>query len=105
MAVAMNKQKVPAFRSEAEEARWWYAHREELDRDLEDAARKGTLKTLSPAELLKRATASRVISIRLHEADLGRLRRLAAQKGLPYQTYMKSLLHEALAREERRRAG
>jgi predicted DNA binding CopG/RHH family protein len=101
----MNKQKVPAFRSEAEEARWWYANREELDRVMESAARTGRLKTLSPAELLKRATASRVISIRLHEADLTRLRRLAAQKGLPYQTYMKSLLHEALAREERRRAG
>lgn len=101
----MNKQKVPAFRSEAAEARWWYAHREELDHDLEAAAQKGALKTLSPAELLKRATASRVISICLHEADLARLRRLAAQKGLPYQTYMKSLLHEALAREERRRAG
>jgi len=83
MAVAMNKQKVPAFRSEAEEARWWYAHREELDRDLEDAARKGTLKTLSPSELLKRAAASRVISIRLHEADLARLRRLAALRGRP----------------------
>jgi predicted DNA binding CopG/RHH family protein len=100
----MKKQKVPAFRSEAEEARWWYAHREELGRDLEDAARKGTLKTLSTAELLRRATASRVISIRLHEADLARLRRLAAQKRLPYQTYIKSLLHEALATEERRRA-
>jgi predicted DNA binding CopG/RHH family protein len=101
----MNKQKVPAFGSEAEEARWWYAHRGELDRDIEDAARKGTLKTLTPAELLKRAAASRVISIRLQEADLARLRRLATEKGLPYQTYMKSLLHEALAREERRRAG
>jgi len=101
----MTKKIVPAFRSEAEEARWWDAHRAELDRDLEDAARKGTLKTLTPAALLKRVSASRVISIRLQEADLAKLRRLAAQKGLPYQTYMKSLLHEALAREERRRAG
>jgi predicted DNA binding CopG/RHH family protein len=101
----MNKRKVPAFRSEAEEAHWWDTHREELDRDLEEAARKGTLKTLSRAGLLKRASASRVISIRLQEADLAKLRRMAAQKGLPYQTYMKSLLHEALAREERRRAG
>jgi len=101
----MSKNKVPAFRTEAEEARWWYAHRGELDRDLEDAARRGALKKISPSDVLKRAAASRVISIRLHEGDLARLRRLAAQKGLPYQTYMKSLLHQAIAREERRRAG
>jgi predicted DNA binding CopG/RHH family protein len=101
----MNKPKVPAFRPEAEEARWWDAHREEFDRILENAARHGRLKPLSPAKLLKRAEGSRVISIRLRQADLARLRRLAAQKGLPYQTYMKSLLHEALAREEKRRAG
>jgi hypothetical protein len=60
----MNKPKAPAFRSEAEEARWWYAHREEFDRILENAVRHGRLKTLSRAGLRKRATASRVIPMR-----------------------------------------
>jgi predicted DNA binding CopG/RHH family protein len=32
------------------------------------------------------------------------LRRLATRNGLPYQTYMKSLLHQALEKEEKRRA-
>jgi hypothetical protein len=73
----MKKLKMPAFRSEAAEARWWYAHREVLDRDFEEAAKAGTLKKLT---------------------------RLAARNGLPYQTYMKSLLHQALEREEKRRA-
>jgi len=101
---AMKKLKIPVFRSEASEARWWYVHREVLDRDFEEAAKAGTLKTLTREELLKRLSASRVISIRLPEDDLERLRRLAAQNGLPYQTYMKSLLHQALEREEKRRA-
>ena len=39
---------------------------------------------------------TRHISIRLSAADLLLANRLAAQKGLPYQTYIKSLLHEAL---------
>jgi predicted DNA binding CopG/RHH family protein len=46
-----------------------------------------------------------VISIRLPESDLARARQQAAAKGLPYQTYIKSLLHQALQREERRKAG
>jgi predicted DNA binding CopG/RHH family protein len=100
----MKKLKPPAFRSEAEEAKWWYEHREVLDRDFEEAAKAGTLKKLTRQELLKRLSASRVISIRLPEDDLARLRRLAAGKGLPYQTYMKSLLHQALEREEKRPA-
>lgn len=100
----MKKLKTPAFRSEAAEAQWWYEHREVLDRDFEEAAKAGTLKKLTRDELMKRLSASRVISIRLPEDDLAKLRRLAAQKGLPYQTYMKSLLHQALQREEKRRA-
>jgi predicted DNA binding CopG/RHH family protein len=100
----MKKLKTPAFRSEDAEAQWWYQHRETLDRDFEEAAKAGTLKKLTREELTKRLSASRVISIRLPEDDLARLRQLAAQKGLPYQTYMKSLLHQALQREEKRRA-
>jgi predicted DNA binding CopG/RHH family protein len=39
------------------------------------------------------------ISIRLSETDLAIANKLAAQKGLPYQTYIKSLLHESLVKE------
>ena len=46
--------------------------------------------------------ATRQISIRLCAADLLTANRLAAAKGLPYQTYIKSLLHEALEREDGR---
>jgi len=100
----MKKRKIPTFRSEADEARWWYEHREVLDRDFEEAAKAGTLKTVTREDLAKRLSASRAISVRLPEDDLARLRRLAARNGLPYQTYMKSLLHQALEKEEKRRA-
>ena len=47
---------------------------------------------------------TRQISIRLGAADLAMANRLAAIKGLPYQTYIKSLLHEALESESKRLA-
>ena len=100
----MKKRRVPAFASETEEARWWYENRARLDKAFEEAARKGRLKKLDRETLAARLTASRVISIRLPESDLARARRQAAAKGLPYQTYIKSLLHQALQREERRKA-
>ncbi len=42
------------------------------------------------------------ISIRLSAVDLAIAYKLAAAKGLPYQTYIKSLLHESLVRENSR---
>jgi hypothetical protein len=42
---------------------------------------------------------SRLLSIRLPESDIALAQTLARAKGLPYQTYIKSLLHEALERE------
>jgi len=48
---------------------------------------------------------SRLLSIRLPEPDISLAQRLAESKGLPYQTYIKSLLHEALERERVRAEG
>jgi predicted DNA binding CopG/RHH family protein len=41
----------------------------------------------------------RAISIRLPVPDIALAQELAARKGLPYQTYIKQLLHDALDRE------
>ena len=41
----------------------------------------------------------RAISIRLPEPDIALAQDLAGRKGLPYQTYIKQLLHDALIRE------
>ena len=92
------KRVIPAFKSETEEAEWWYNHRARLDKDLLGAAKKGELKRLDRATLKGRLAASkaRVVSIRLPENDIELARRQVAQRGLPYQTYIKSLLHQAL---------
>lgn len=93
------KRIVPAFATEAEEADWWYKNRKKLDKDLVDAARAGELKILDRKALMARVArskASKVISIRVPERDLELARQQAAKRGLPYQTYIKSLLHEAL---------
>jgi predicted DNA binding CopG/RHH family protein len=42
---------------------------------------------------------TQAISIRLPAQDLALARQLAQRKGLPYQTYIKRLLHDALDRE------
>ncbi len=42
---------------------------------------------------------TRHISIRLSAVDLAIANKLAARKGLLYQTYIKSLLHESLVKE------
>ena len=56
-------------------------------------------------EASKAKMPAQVISLRVPEADLALARRQAEQKGLPYQTYIKSLLHETLAEREKRKAG
>ena len=80
---------VPRFRSEAEEADWWDAHPEVITKAFELAYGK-------PG-----SRATRPITIRLPVEDVARARRIASRKGLGYQTLVKTLLHEALRREER----
>ena len=41
------------------------------------------------------------ISIRLPAPDIAAAQKLARKKGIPYQTYIKMLLHDALERESR----
>ena len=95
------KRVIPAFKTEAEEAEWWYKNRVQLDKDLVDAAKRGVLKRVDPLALKARlaGSKSRVVSIRLPETDIELARQQATAKGLPYQTYIKSVLHQALLRE------
>ena len=98
------KRVIPVFKTEAEEASWWFKNRKELDKDFLEAARSGQWKRLTKEVLAQRIrrAAARVISIRVPEADLDMAKRQAAARGLPYQTYLKSLLHQALVRKQRK---
>jgi predicted DNA binding CopG/RHH family protein len=106
-----SKRAVPAFASEAEEAAWWYENRKSHDKEFAAAVENGDAQVLTGQKLRERIEASKakmpaqMISLRVPEADLALARRQAEQKGLPYQTYIKSLLHETLAAREKRKAG
>lgn len=92
------KRKLPDFKSEAEEAAWWFAHRQAAGKQLAEAACVGRASVLTEDVLRARLAASRArsVTIRLPEDDLALAKSQAAKKGLPYQTYIKSLLHQAL---------
>jgi predicted DNA binding CopG/RHH family protein len=104
------KRTVPTFKSEAEEAKWWYENRETHGKQLRAAVGSGEARVLTRDKLLKRIAASKktpatVVALRIPEADLLLARKQAEQKGLPYQTYIKSILHEILVKRENRKAG
>ena len=55
-------------------------------------------KPLSLASVLQGSKPSQPITLRIPKEDLATARRLAARKGLGYQTYIKMLLRGALAK-------
>lgn len=97
MAKAKMKQAViPRFSSEAEEAAWWDAHRNEIEAEIRQRVKQKRPLTLNG--LLQREKPSHPVTLRIAAKDLETARRLAAQKGVGYQTYIKMLLREALAK-------
>lgn len=95
----MEKRILPDFKSEAEEAKWWFDNQDELLKDFQQAAKEGRL---------RRRTGDRVGSlptttIRLDPVDIQLAREQAEERGLKYQTYLKMLLHEALTHNSKAR--
>ncbi len=104
------KRVVPAFATEAEEADWWYANRNIHSKQMLAAVKSGEATVLTKEKLRERIAASKktpspTVALRIPEADLALARKQAEKKGLPYQTYIKSLLHETLTAREKRKAG
>jgi predicted DNA binding CopG/RHH family protein len=96
MAKAKMKQvAIPKFSSEVEEAAWWDAHRSEVEAEIRQRMKQKRPLTLN--NLLQGKKPSQPITLRIPKEDLETARRLAARKGLGYQTYIKMLLREALA--------
>jgi hypothetical protein len=54
-----------------------------------------------PPERIQKGPAP-VVALRIPKADLMLARIQAERKGLPYQTYIKSLLHETLVKREKK---
>jgi hypothetical protein len=95
---------MPKFKSESEEADWWAsrAGRDYVKQKSAGSQSKGIEARGSSlvAKLNKKRSVQ--IAIRLPEADIAQARKLAERKGLGYQTLLKTLVHEGLAREARR---
>ena len=105
MAKAKIKMKaavIPKFSNEAEESVWWDAHRSEIEAEIR--RRMKQKRPLMLGSLLQGAKPSQPITLRIATKDLETARRLAARKGVGYQTYIKMLLREALATEINERA-
>ena len=90
--------KMPKFKSEAEEAKWWDKHPDFIADQFEKAAKEGRVLRGLPGR-----GATRSVTIRLAVQDIETAQTAARKLGLPYQTYIKSVLHQALERE--RKAG
>jgi len=91
---------IPKFASEKEDAQWHDRHRRQLEEAFLERLKAGEGLTLK--QVLARAKL-RPVTIRLANRDIETARKLAARKGIGYQTYIKMLLHEALHRESNRR--
>ncbi len=95
---------MPKFKSESEEADWWAsrAGRDYVKQKSADAQSKGIKARGSSlvAKLNKKSSVQ--IAIRLPEGDIAQARKIAERKGIGYQTLLKMLVHEGLAREARR---
>ena len=87
---------IPKFSNETEEAAWWDAHRSDVEMEIRHRIKQKRPLTLN--SLLHRPKPTEPITLRISRDDLAAARRLAAQKGLGYQSYIKMLLREALDR-------
>lgn len=106
----MSRKRLSATRSEAEEARWFEENEDRLLLLFQQAAKEGALRiggrsvgiTVSKETEALVKPRSQKVMLRVPTDDLARARRIAAGKGIGYQTYIKILLREGLDREERR---
>ena len=105
--IAKSDLKIPAFATEAEEARWWFENQELISGEFEKAAKEGHLGRGG----VRRLFAEKGIpfpepqplpttTIRLDPEDIALARVQAAKRGLRYQTYLKMIIHEALRNAE-----
>jgi hypothetical protein len=90
--------KIPDFKTEAEEARWWAQNQVRLAKAFGSGASKGRQ---NPCTLLRRGITP-TTTIRLDPSDIERAKTQAERRGLKYQTYLKMLIHEALQSEEQK---
>jgi CopG antitoxin of type II toxin-antitoxin system len=96
---------MPRFKSEGQEADWWASPsgREYVRQKSAAAQSRGARASGSSLVAKLNQKKSVQIAIRLPGTDLAQARKIAERKGIGYQTLLKMLVREGLAREGRRR--
>jgi predicted DNA binding CopG/RHH family protein len=92
--------KMPKFKTEQEEADWWFDNQDFALQVLQRAKAEGRLGSGSAERNLASQQVAKSTTIRLDPSDISRAKDQAKRKGLRYQTYLKMLIHEALGRAE-----
>lgn len=103
-AMGKKRLQMPKFKSESAEADWWASSggRAYLKQKSAESRSKGGKAGESSLVASLNERPSTQIAIRLPGADLAQARRIAQRKGIGYQTLLKMLVHEGLARAARR---
>lgn len=103
--MSKNALHMPKFKNESAEADWWASSegRAYLKQKSAEARPRGTKASGSSLVAGLNEKKSIQIAIRLPGGDLAQAREIAQRKGIGYQTLLKMLVHEGLARETRRR--
>jgi hypothetical protein len=104
----MAKRKLAQVKTEAGEAAWFERNQGHLLKLFEQAAKEGALRvggrsigiSISKQTGTLLRPRSQKVMLRMPVDDLERARRLAARKGVGYQTYIKMILREGLDRAE-----
>ena len=90
----MIKLDTPDFKDETEEAQWWFEHNDELAGHFEQSAADGTL----GRETAVRRMGLTPTNILLPNKDAELARTQASERGLDYEAYLQTLIHDALQR-------
>jgi predicted DNA binding CopG/RHH family protein len=88
--------KPPTFANDTEESEWWYDNRHLVDAEFLKAFEEGSVRR---STLMRRALAAET-TVQLDPEDASKALAAANRKGMPFQTYLKMLIHEALERDE-----
>ena len=86
---------IPKFGTTDEEANWWES------REGKRTATELMKRAVDARKVKRRRVPLKTVTMRLPEPDIETAKDLAFRKGLPYQTYIKMLLHEAIEKERR----
>jgi predicted DNA binding CopG/RHH family protein len=90
--------KVPEFRTEEEEARFWDEHDStEFVEDFEPVEIE--LSTELEDEILSKRELKKQITLRLEPSQIDAVKKIAVKKGLPYQTLIRLWITERIRTE------